>query len=127
MGTQMVYDYDELAALTKAAQDGDVRAYGRIVELTRNSVEAAARVIVHNPEDAEDIAQETYVRAFGQLGNLQDVASLLAWLQRIARNLALNRRRASRLTAVGLGVGLERLAMMLYGIDDIRRIGAERV
>ena len=37
MGTQMVYDYDELAALTKAAQDGDVRAYGRIVELTRNS------------------------------------------------------------------------------------------
>ena len=28
---------------------------------------------------------------------------------------------------VGLGVGLERLAMMLYGIDDIRRIGAERV
>lgn len=95
MGTQM-YDYDELAALTKAAQDGDVRAYGRIVELTRNSVEAAARVIVHNPEDAEDIAQETYVRAFGQLGELQDAASLLAWLQRIARNLALNRRCASR-------------------------------
>ncbi|MXW80892.1 MAG: sigma-70 family RNA polymerase sigma factor [Gemmatimonadetes bacterium] len=96
MGTQMVYDYDELAALTKAAQDGDVRAYGRIVELTRNSVEAAARVIVHNPEDAEDIAQETYLRAFGQLDNLQDAASLLAWLQRIARNLALNRRRANR-------------------------------
>ena len=96
MGTQMIYDYDELAALTKAAQDGDVRAYGRIVELTRNSVEAAARVIVHNPEDAEDIAQETYVRAFGQLGNLQDAAALLAWLQRIARNLALNHRRASR-------------------------------
>ena len=96
MGTQMIYDYDELAALTKAARDGDVRAYGRIVELTRNSVEAAARVIVHNPEDAEDIAQETYVRAFGQLGELQDAASLLAWLQRIARNLALNRRRANR-------------------------------
>ena len=34
---------------------------------------------------------------------------------------------SNRLTAVGLGVGLERLAMMLYGIDDIRRIGAERV
>ena len=92
----MVRDYDELAALTGAAREGDVRAYGRIVELTRNSVEAAARVIIHNPEDAEDIAQETYVRAFGQLGTLQDAASLLAWLHRIARNLALNRRRASR-------------------------------
>ena len=92
----MVRDYDELAALTRAAREGDVRAYGRIVELTRNSVEAAARVIIHNPEDAEDIAQETYVRAFDQLGTLQDAASLLAWLHRIARNLALNRRRASR-------------------------------
>ena len=92
----MVCDYEELAALTRAARAGDLRAYGRIVELTRNSVEAAARVIIHNPEDAEDIAQETYVRAFGQLANLQDAASLPAWLQRIARNLALNRRRASR-------------------------------
>ncbi len=92
----MVCNYEELAALTRAARAGDLRAYGRIVELTRNSVEAAARVIIHNPEDAEDIAQETYVRAFGQLANLQDAASLPAWLQRIARNLALNRRRASR-------------------------------
>ncbi len=64
MGTQMIYDYDELAALTRAARDGDGRACGRIVELTRNSVEAAARVIVHNPEEAEDIAQETYLRTF---------------------------------------------------------------
>ena len=44
----ITYDYDELAALTKATRDGDVRSYGRIVELTRSSVEAAARVIVHN-------------------------------------------------------------------------------
>jgi phenylalanyl-tRNA synthetase alpha chain len=34
---------------------------------------------------------------------------------------------SNRLTAVALGVGLERLAMMQYGIDDIRRIEAERV
>ena len=34
---------------------------------------------------------------------------------------------SDRLTAVALGVGLERLAMMQYGIDDIRRMEAERV
>ena len=118
MGTQMVYDYDELAALTKAAQDGDVRAYGRIVELTRNSVEAAARVIVHNPEDAEDIAQETYLRAFGQLDNLQDAASLLAWLQRIARNLALNRRRANRWSFVS-DLDMSQIAQPEIAADEL--------
>ena len=59
MGTQMVYDYDELAALTKAAQDGDVRAYGRI-RVDSQFGRGGRRVIVHNPEDAEDIAQETF-------------------------------------------------------------------
>ena len=34
---------------------------------------------------------------------------------------------SDRLTAVALGVGLERLAMLQYGIDDIRRMEAERV
>ena len=88
-------DYKLLADLTRAVRAGEIGAYGRIVALTRTAVEAAARVVVHNAEDAEDVAQETYLRAFHKLDDLQDPASLLAWLQRIARNLALNRRRAS--------------------------------
>ena len=87
-------DHGQLADLVHAARDGDLRAYGRIVELTRAVVESTARPIVHDPEEAEDIAQETYLRAYHALGSLQDPVSLLAWLRRIARNLALNRRRA---------------------------------
>ena len=87
-------DYIRLACLARAARDGDIQAYGRIVELTRAAVESAARLIVHDPQDAEEVAQETYLRAYQGLDGLQDPGSLLAWLQRIARNLALNRRRA---------------------------------
>lgn len=85
-----------LALLTKQARDGDVAAYGRIVEETRVAVEAAARRIVHDSYDAEDIAQEAYLQGYRALGTLQEDASLLAWLLRITRHLALNHRRAAQ-------------------------------
>ena len=88
--------HNQLASLVGEVRKGDIQAYGRIVELTRAIVEATARVIVHDPSEAEDVAQETYLQAYHSLDALRDPASLLSWLQRIARNLALNRRRASR-------------------------------
>ena len=68
-------------------------SYGCIVERTRASVESVARRILHDPADAEDVAQEAYLHAFHKLGELQDTVAVLAWLQRIARNMALNRQR----------------------------------
>lgn len=98
-------DHGRLAALTQAARDGDLEAYGRIVELTRAAVETAARLILHDPDDAEDVAQDTYLQAFHRFGELKDATCLLAWLQRISRNLALNRRRGERWSFVrGLDV-----------------------
>jgi RNA polymerase sigma factor (sigma-70 family) len=89
-------EYAQLATLARAAGDGDVGAYGRIVELTRAAVESTARLVVHDPDDAEDVAQETYLRAFHKIAELKDTRSLVAWLQRSARNLALNRLRENR-------------------------------
>lgn len=94
-------DYSRLVNLVHAARGGDIQAYGHIVALTRTAVESAARLIVHDPEDAEDVAQETYLRAYRGLQSLQDPGSLLAWLLRIARNLALNRQRAIQDVFVG--------------------------
>lgn len=89
---------DHLADLTAAARGGDVVSYGHIVELTRASVETVARRILHDPADAEDVAQETYLHAFHKLAELQDNGAMLAWLQRIARNMALNRQRGHHLS-----------------------------
>jgi RNA polymerase sigma factor (sigma-70 family) len=87
------YERDHLADLTAAARKGDLAAYGRLVEHTRASVESVARRILHHPADAEDVAQEAYLHAYHKLGELHDTGAVLAWLQRIARNMALNRRR----------------------------------
>ncbi len=100
---------DHLADLTVAARGGDVVSYGRIVELTRASVESVARRILHDPADAEDVAQEVYLHAFHRLGTVQDTGAMLAWLQRIARNMALNRLRASH-GFFAADIDLERIA-----------------
>lgn len=87
---------DRLVELVMAARQGDVPAYGRIVELTEAAVHAAVRRVVGSPQEAEDLAQETYLRAYRALDGLRDPRALVAWLQRIARDVALNHLRGQR-------------------------------
>jgi RNA polymerase sigma-70 factor (ECF subfamily) len=58
--------------------------------------------MVHEPETAEDLTQETYERALARLDSLRDPKAGLAWLYRIATNAALDRFRRKGLTAVPL-------------------------
>lgn len=46
----------------------------------------AARYLVHNPADADDIAQETMIKAFKALGSFKDGTDMRAWLITILRN-----------------------------------------
>jgi RNA polymerase sigma-70 factor (ECF subfamily) len=55
-----------------------------------------ARSVVQDDGEAEDIVQETYVRAFAGLAQFRNDASLATWLTRIALNEALGRRRRQR-------------------------------
>jgi RNA polymerase sigma-70 factor, ECF subfamily len=50
-----------------------------------------------HPQDAEDLAQETYLKAFQRVGTVQNPASLRAWLLRIARNTCLDQQKKGRL------------------------------
>ncbi len=47
--------------------------------------------LVHDPAEADDLAQETFLRAFSRLDSLRDPAALTAWLYRIATNVCLDR------------------------------------
>lgn len=88
----------DLTALVTAARKGDLAAYGEIVRRTQPQVLAAARAILHHEQDAEDAAQEAYLRAYGRLGELRDPQAATAWLMQIARRCAhdsLRRRRST--------------------------------
>lgn len=58
--------------------------------------------MLRDPEAAEDLTQETYGRALAQLGSLRDPKAGLAWLYRIATNVALDRLRRKMPTTVAL-------------------------
>ncbi len=61
--------------------------------------------MVHDPELAEDLTQETYGRALAQLASLRDPQASLAWLYRIATNAALDRFRRRSPATVTLDDG----------------------
>jgi RNA polymerase sigma-70 factor (ECF subfamily) len=82
--------------LAGAAKAGDRAAYAALISRYRGVVYAYAFARLRSREDAEDVAQETFVRAFEAVARFDTTASWGAYLMRILRNLcydALRRRR----------------------------------
>lgn len=67
-----------------------------ILENHRQELLAQARAILSNPEDAEDVVQQTFYDAVRSVGQLQDAAALGAWLRSLNRCNAMDRLRGRR-------------------------------
>jgi len=83
-------------ALVAATKRGDTQAFEELVFRHGQRVLAVAQRITNNREDAEDVAQESFHKAFLHLGNFQEKSRFSTWLTRIAMNEAfmlLRRRR----------------------------------
>ena len=78
-------DLDETVT---AAQDGCPDAFGDLVRATYDDTYSLALRLVGNPEDAQDVAQDTYLRAFRAIGRFRGEASIATWLYRITTNCA---------------------------------------
>jgi RNA polymerase sigma factor (sigma-70 family) len=92
-----------LAVHVSAAARGDRDAFASLVDGTRSVVSAIALAIVRDAELARDVAQEVFLSAWRDLGNLRDPASFLPWLRQLTRHRAYHvlrteRRRAKRIT-----------------------------
>ena len=99
------------ADLVEASLAGDRQAFDLIVERHRRHVYQLCYRFVGNHEDASDLAQDVFVRAFRSLKTFKGQASLGTWLYRIAVNVSLNKvsARAPRLVPVdALVVGDDR-------------------
>lgn len=90
------------ADLIQRARAGDRGAFDDLVRLHFHRVHALLHRMLDSREDAEDLAQETFVRAYRALPEFRGDATLATWLQRIAVHLALaHRRRRGRRTPTG--------------------------
>ena len=78
-------------SLVEAFRSGEREAFDVIVQRHRRSVYQLCYRFVNNHEDASDLAQDVFVRAFKGLARFKGDASLATWLYRVAVNTSLNR------------------------------------
>jgi RNA polymerase sigma-70 factor (ECF subfamily) len=89
----------ELVAMAKA---GDKDAFGVLVERHESKIYGLCIKMLGNPEDAEDVLQEVFIKAFQALPGFREEARFSTWLYRIAHNACLMRIRKKKLETVSL-------------------------
>lgn len=87
--------HDEILAAQAAS--GDMAAFEELVNRHRMAVYRLARSITGSHDDADDAAQETFIRVYRALGTYDPERPFKAWLKRIAYNTSLNVLRSSRI------------------------------
>jgi RNA polymerase sigma-70 factor, ECF subfamily len=85
-------------ATVALARDGDSDAFRTLVERHSRAVYRLAHRMTGSPQDAEDVVQETFLKAYRQLGRFESRANFGTWVHRIAVNCAIDliRSRAHR-------------------------------
>jgi RNA polymerase sigma-70 factor (ECF subfamily) len=87
--------FDE-AALVAAAKAGDAAAFSELVQHYDRRVFRMAKQITQNDDDAEDVLQETFLKAYTHLDDFQGNSKFYTWVVRIAVNEALMKLRKRR-------------------------------
>jgi len=76
---------------------GNARAYSFLVEKHKEMVFSIALKILHNREDAEEVAQDAFVKAYQSLAGFKNEAKFSTWLYRIVYNSAISKVRKKKL------------------------------
>lgn len=87
--------FDEGAVVARA-RTGDSQAFTELVNKYENSIFRLARHITQSAEDAEDVLQETFLKAYEHLDEFQGHSKFYTWLVRIAVNQSLMKLRKRR-------------------------------
>ena len=90
-----------------ALQAGDRAEFARLVETYSGQVYRLALKMLQNPQDAEDILQETFIKAYKALPKFEGRSSLSTWLYRIATNESLMFLRKKRPVQVSVDEPIE--------------------
>jgi RNA polymerase sigma-70 factor (ECF subfamily) len=80
--------------------DGNTNAYSALVNRYKNRVFTLAYNVLLNKEDAEEVAQDAFVKAFSALKNFKKQAAFGTWLYRIVINTALNKKKLKKVFTV---------------------------
>src|SRR5947208_15345258 len=94
--TKVAEPQTEELALVDAARHGDVGAFEQLIKRYDRNVFRIAQHITQNREDAEDVVQDAFIKAYQNLEQFQGNSKFYTWLVRIAVNEALMKLRRRR-------------------------------
>jgi len=113
-----VKDKDEAAiqelALVEAAKGGDVSAFEQLIKKYDRNVFRIAQHITQNREDAEDVVQDAFLKAYENLEQFQGNSKFYTWLVRIAVNeslMKLRKRRTGKMVSIDEDIQTEEGSM----------------
>jgi RNA polymerase sigma-70 factor (ECF subfamily) len=87
--------------LVEKARQGDAQAYATLVKRYERRVYAVAYGMLRNSEDAQDVAQDGFIKAYRYLARFKGSSSFYTWLYRIVVNLCIDHlRKRSRVSQV---------------------------
>ena len=87
---------DSEKRLIQKAKKGDKVAFGKLVEQYRQKLLYVAYDLVGDYDDAKDLAQETFLRAFIKLSQFEERSKFSTWLYRVLYNLAIDSHRKKK-------------------------------
>lgn len=96
--------------LVRKSQNDDERAFGQLVSRYESKVYSLALKMLRNPEDAEDVLQDTFLRAYRGIKSFKGNSTFSTWVYRITANSALMRLRKRQLPTVSIDDADEREA-----------------
>jgi RNA polymerase sigma-70 factor (ECF subfamily) len=96
--------------LVRKSQNDDERAFGELVSRYESKVYSLALKMLRNPEDAEDVLQDTFLRAYRGIKSFKGNSTFSTWVYRITANSALMRLRKRQLPTVSIDDADEREA-----------------
>jgi RNA polymerase sigma-70 factor (ECF subfamily) len=94
-------------ALLEKLRAGDPAAFAQLVEANQRNVYNLALRMLNDPQEAEDVLQETFLSAYKALPGFEGRSSLSTWLYRIASNASLMRLRKKRPETTSIDEPLE--------------------
>jgi RNA polymerase sigma-70 factor (ECF subfamily) len=83
-------------AIVARARDGDVEAFRSLVERHSRYLYGVVFRLMRNPEDTQDVVQDTWLKVHAQLGRFEQRSEVRTWLTRIAVNCAIDSLRSSK-------------------------------
>ena len=127
-------EMQEDVTLVRRTLAGDQQAFAGLVEKYKDSVFNVAYRMLGNSSEAEDVAQEAFVRAYTQLRTYKDTHRFSTWLLSIASHLAIDQLRRRRFLALplenvpflewiaDLSLGPEESALAVEASDEMQRV-----